>query len=172
MPLIIQSPWGRGHHVKGLASHLDVLPTLADLVGIKTHNSWIGESLVPTLTEQKAPEKTVVYSMFYIPEDAKNNKDGFRRFGVRTNDFYYFANYKRNTHTLVRWKEDRLDLNNLYRELPDEAALYRFLATDKLAWLRKHEVGLKHLNKKKKANARAAAKRPKRRPARTPSPAK
>ena len=88
--------------------------------------------------------------MFYIPEDAKHGRDGFRRFGVRTNDFYYFANYKRNTHTLVRWKEDRLDRNNLYRELTETAALYRYLAADKLDWLRKNERGLKHLSKKKK----------------------
>jgi arylsulfatase A-like enzyme len=156
VPLIIQSPWGRGQRIEGLSSHLDILPTLADLSGIGTNPMWIGESLVPCLAKKQEPEKTVVYSMFYIPEDAKNHRDGFRRFGVRTKDFYYFVNYKRNTHRLVKWQEDRLDRNNLYRDLPDEAALYRYLAADKLAWLRVHERGLNPPRRtKKKGKAKA-----------------
>ena len=33
VPLMIQSPWRRGETVQGLASHLDIMPTLANLVG-------------------------------------------------------------------------------------------------------------------------------------------
>jgi len=163
VPLIIQAPWGRGKRISGLTSHLDIVPTLADLAGIPTNPRWIGESLVPTLASDKEPEKQVVYSMFYIPEDAKHGRDGFRRFGVRTQDLYYFVNYKRNTHVLARWKEDRLERNNLYLKDPETSALYRFLAADKVNWLREREKGLKHLHKRKKQKAKGA-KRPPQKP--------
>ena len=90
VPLIIQVSRGRGRRLAGLASHLDILPTLANLVGQEPDPEWLGESLVAALAADGAPQKDLLYSMFYIPEDVGRGRDGIRMLGVRTQGLLEF----------------------------------------------------------------------------------
>ncbi len=102
IPLIIQAPWGRGQRIEGLTGHIDVVPTMTNLIGTEPREDWLGESLVPALVDGTSPEKSVIYSLFYIPEAAKRGEHRFQMIGVRTDEWYYFENRRRGERRLVR----------------------------------------------------------------------
>lgn len=145
IPLVIEGPWALGHgaRIRGLASQLDVVPTLLNLAGAEPWSEVLGESLVPVLSEGREPEKTVVFSLFYLPEDRLHDKDPFRMLGVRTADYAYTADYARNAHQLVQWRTDKEERINLFAKDPDRAAIMNYLAAAKVDWLRAHEQALK-----------------------------
>ena len=148
VPLIIQAPWGRGERVDGLTGHIDVLPTVANLTGTEPSDGWedrLGETLVPALSEGTPPQKSVIYSLFYIPEAAQTDEDRFQMYGVRTDDWYFYENHRRGERRLVRWREDALDRNNFRDEKPDKFEAYRYVGNKKLEWLKEREAGLTHL---------------------------
>ncbi len=146
VPLIIQAPWGRGQRIDGLTGHIDVLPTIANLLeGEEPDEDWLGESLIPSLTEGTPPEKAVIYSLFYIPEAARRGERRFQMIGVRTDEWYYFENHRRGERRLVRWREDALDRDDFSRREPEIFETYRYVAQQKLKWLLEREVGLTHM---------------------------
>ena len=147
VPLIIQAPFGRGERIDGLTGHIDVLPTVANLTGAEPNDGWedrLGETLVPSLTGETGPQKTVIYSLFYIPEAAHTDEDRFQMYGVRTDELYFYENHRRGERRLVRWREDELDRNNLRDEKPDLFEAYRYVGNKKLEWLKEREIGLTH----------------------------
>jgi len=91
VPLIIQTAKQRGTRIDGLASHLDILPTVLNLLGEKPPEDMPGESLVPALQDGKSPEKEAIFVSFYDPTrlDAKS---AFMQYGAQGKDFLYFHN--------------------------------------------------------------------------------
>jgi arylsulfatase A-like enzyme len=63
IPLITKFPGGKwaGTRVKGLASLVDILPTLADWLGEEPLPQWQGESLLPLMSDSP-PEREAVYA--------------------------------------------------------------------------------------------------------------
>jgi arylsulfatase A-like enzyme len=149
VPLIIQSPWRRGETITGLASHLDIVPTLASIVGAAPDSLWQGESLVGVLTEGKPIEKQAVYSLFYIPEAVKRNKDPFEMIGVRTATHYYVADYRKDERWFVEWTTDPLDSHDITDQDSANQAIYASVLAGQLQWLKEHEQGLNHVRKSK-----------------------
>ncbi|MBA2665172.1 MAG: sulfatase-like hydrolase/transferase [Bradymonadaceae bacterium] len=142
VPFIIQTSQQRGKRFDGLTGHLDLLPTLANIVGTKPLESWRGESLVPVLFEGKPIEKTITFSLEYIPEGVKRKEDGFRQIGARTNDFYFIDNRRAGETRFVKWREDATDSVDVRAKYPDEFEIYRYITAGKLEWLREHEKAL------------------------------
>ena len=144
VPLIIQASSGRGRRVSGLVSHLDIVPTLANLIGAPPLDDWLGESLLPVIFENKDVEKTLVLGLFYIPEDTLHKKDPFQKISLRGDTFYFSTHLRKNIHTLTRWREDPLETNNLLDRERNIFLTYRYLVLERLMWLREHERGLTH----------------------------
>lgn len=69
VPFIWQTSGARGERRRGLASHLDLAPTLLGLVGATPPRSMRGESLVPALFDQREPEKYVAFAALWSPRD-------------------------------------------------------------------------------------------------------
>ncbi len=148
VPLIIQAPWGRGERIDGLTGHIDVLPTIANLVDTEPSDGWddrLGETLIPSLKHSTPPEKDVIYSLFYIPEAIRTDEETFQMYGVRTDEWYFYENRRRDERRLVRWREDALDRQCFGDEEPDKFEAYRYMGHQKLDWLKEREVGLTHL---------------------------
>ncbi len=148
VPLIIQAPWGRGQRIDGLTGHIDVLPTVANLVDAEPSDGWeerLGESLIPSLTEGTPPQKTVMHSLYYIPEAVLRDENPFEMIGLRTDEWYFYDDRRRGDRRLVRWREDPLDRECFGDEKPDKFEAYRYLANRKLEWLREREIALTHL---------------------------
>ncbi|MDP6944921.1 MAG: sulfatase-like hydrolase/transferase, partial [Myxococcota bacterium] len=144
VPLMIQSPWRRGETVEGLTSHLDIMPTLANLVGEPPDPLWLGESLVGVLAQRRPIEKQAVHSLFYIPEAVRRDKDPFEMIGIRTATHYYVADYRKDERWLVKWTEDPLDAHDLSDVEPSTQAIYASVLAKHLQWLRDNEEGLRH----------------------------
>ncbi|MFW5966338.1 MAG: sulfatase [Persicimonas sp.] len=150
VPLIIRGPEQRGQRYEGLASHTDVLPTVANLVDAPVADDWVGESLVPPLFEGEPVEKEILFSLFYIPEAVKRDADGFEMIGVRTAEYSYWEKLEKGKRFLIDWKNDPAERHNLAEERPEEFEKFRYLAAEKLEWLREREKGLTAHQKKKK----------------------
>ncbi|MFU8806858.1 MAG: hypothetical protein ACNA8W_23830, partial [Bradymonadaceae bacterium] len=88
------------------------------------------------------------YHLFYIPEAVKRSEDGFEMWGVRTEEFYYYVNQRRNERRLVNWREDPLDRHDLSRKFPDKTEVYRYVAAEKVQWLRDNERALTPFRRK------------------------
>ncbi|RVU41461.1 hypothetical protein EA187_18480 [Lujinxingia sediminis] len=142
VPLIIQAPFGRGQRIEGLAGHIDVLPTLANLLDLEPREDWLGESLVPSLVAGTPPQKDVIHSLFYIPEAAKRGEETFEMIGTRTDDFYYFDDRKNGVRRLIRWRDDPLDAHDVSKEDPERAEIFRYITGQRLQWLREREEAL------------------------------
>lgn len=151
VPLIIQGSSGRGQKHDDLVSHADIGPTLLNIVGVNAPDSWIGESLIPVLFDGEKVEKKRVFSLLYIPEDSKRQKDGFRNIGLRTQDFYYFENLRTGQRKLIDWQNDPHDKVDLSEKFPKTFEIYRYITSQQLNKLHANEKSLSHLNKKKKA---------------------
>lgn len=160
VPLIIQGPSERGTRVEGLTGHLDVLPTLANIIGTPPLDAWRGESLVPVLFEGEPIEKSVIYSLHYIPEAVKRGEDGFEMWGVRTDEFYYIENHRRNERRLVRWRDDPLDRPDLFSQQRQTAEIYRYVAAEKVQWWRENERALTQVKGQRPNAAKAQPKDP------------
>jgi arylsulfatase A-like enzyme len=91
VPLIIQTALQRGTRIDGLASHLDILPTVLNLLGEKPPENMPGESLVPALVQGKSPEKEAVFVSFYDPTRL-DPKSAFMQYGAQGKDFLFFHN--------------------------------------------------------------------------------
>lgn len=142
IPLIIQAPFGRGERIDGLTGHIDVLPTLANLLDLEPQEDWLGETLVPALVEGKSPQKDVMHSLFYIPEAAKRGEETFKMIGTRTDDLYYFDDRIHGVRRLVRWREDPIDAVDVSGEEPETAEIFRYITGQRLQWLREREEAL------------------------------
>ncbi|TXD40684.1 sulfatase-like hydrolase/transferase [Lujinxingia vulgaris] len=142
IPLIIQAPFGRGERIDGLTGHIDVLPTLANLLDLEPQEDWLGETLVPALVEGQSPQKDVMHSLFYIPEAAKRGEETFKMIGTRTDDLYYFDDRIHGVRRLVRWREDPIDAVDVSGEEPETAEIFRYITGQRLQWLREREEAL------------------------------
>ncbi len=143
VPLVIKAPAADGRRVGGLASHLDIAPTVADLAGAKRRKGWVGESLVPALYEGKKPKRQVQYALLYVPEKFREGIDPYRRFSVRVDDWYLEIDRVGEREYLWRWRDDWPGTKNLVRDEPDVAQLLRYLANTKLEELRTNERALR-----------------------------
>ena len=65
VPLIVRAPGMRPRRVRGLASLVDVSPTVLDLVGHPERSVRDGRSLLPAMRGQPLPERTVYAESMY-----------------------------------------------------------------------------------------------------------
>lgn len=142
VPLVIQSPFGRGKRVPGLVTHADIAATVADLVGIPRERSWVGESLFPALKDNEPPKKNVAYGLFYIPERTPRGEDPFGQISVRMDEWYYEYDLEHEEERLTRWREDGAGRHDLKDSEPEMVDLLRHAAGEKLEELRAEEQGV------------------------------
>ena len=82
VPLLLRIPDGEaGRRVAGLAEHVDLLPTLLQLAGVRTPPWAEGSSLVPLLDDPSAPGKPAVF--------AQAARGGLTAYSTRTSDHRY-----------------------------------------------------------------------------------
>ena len=63
VPLIIQVPGAPVQRIEEPRSHIDLAPTIADLMGIRASEPWRGQSLVPELFGGAAPPRPVLVDL-------------------------------------------------------------------------------------------------------------
>lgn len=65
IPLIISLPKTASSRVDNYVSHVDIFPTVCDVLGIKKPSFLQGTSLLPALKEKKLPERPIYFESLY-----------------------------------------------------------------------------------------------------------
>jgi arylsulfatase A-like enzyme len=144
VPLVIQAAERRGHTVAGLVSHADILPTIANVLGLEPDRRWVGSSLAAVLFAGAEVERDVLYSLRFAPELYQRQGAGFLEIGVRTSRHYLIHDLELGAARLVDWRNDPLERDDRSAAEPAEYARLRHLARRKLAWLEARACGLKY----------------------------
>ena len=112
-PLLVRLPGGKKGDVAELVQNIDYGPTILDLAGIEKPEEMHGESFLPLLKGEKAPEwrKSLYYHFYEYPAEHMV----CRHFGVRT-DRYKLIHYYNDIDSweLFDLQEDPSEMNNLY----------------------------------------------------------
>ena len=112
-PLLARLPGGKKGDVVELVQNIDYAPTFLELAGIEKPEDMHGESFLPLLKGEKAPEwrNSLYYHFYEYPAE----HSVCRHFGVR-NDRYKLIHYYNDIDTweLFDLQEDPNEMNNLY----------------------------------------------------------
>ena len=158
LPFVIHVPGAQPRRVKGLVSQLDLATTVVNLLGLEPPDSWLGESLTPTIFGDKAPEKNAVVGLYYLPEKTKKDEDPFVKISLRTNDHLWVEQVGKKRGELFEWRADPNHKTPITREVAskDTASAMRFATLETLDELRSKERGLTK-KKQDKAPAKKAS---------------
>ena len=127
-PLLARLPGGKKGDVAELIQNIDYAPTFLELAGIEKPEDMHGESFLPLLKGEKAPEwrNSLYYHFYEYPAE----HSVCRHFGVR-NDRYKLIHYYNDIDTweLFDLQEDPNEMNNLYGK-PGTEAITQELKTE------------------------------------------
>ena len=141
VPLIIRYPkkMPAGHRLRGYNQHMDLVPTLLELAGIKSDIKFDGKSLMPMVKGRTSSHA----SSFYITECT-----WMRKHGWRTPEWKYIHALEPDFHfmpevELYNLIEDPDENHNLAKKRPDVVASMEQHMQDHIA-RRKKESGMKN----------------------------
>jgi arylsulfatase A-like enzyme len=112
----------KGQRVDTIASHVDINPTIADLLGLPPRDSWDGRSL---FSPHRVPR-----AYFYAANDDY-------LLGVRENDLKYIYNVTRGREELFDLSRDPDEIHNIAAVHPDTCRTLR----QRLAAWKHHAAG-------------------------------
>ncbi len=126
VPLVVKIPDRAGHRVSGLASNIDILPTLADIVDIDI-GAVDGVSQLPAIVDPTASVRDAVFiartplweRIVMVEEDGTSPFDEFRR----RDDVEHFRD------TAVRTDQWKL-IHRSAREVEAQYSLWRFIGAE------------------------------------------
>ena len=117
VPLIVHAPGIKPRRADDVVTTLDILPTIANLVRLKTRKKFSGDSLVPLLFGNGAGSDRLTYHQFYLPEKPfRKKKSGLRTVGVRDDRFNLVMNRQDGSFELYDWVNDYYEINNIAHE--------------------------------------------------------
>lgn len=106
VPAIFHMPGAESHRLKTPVSHLDFVPTLADMLGLQTSNDLDGRSLKDSILEGKEPEARPVFSVY-----CGNHQFGdMRRMMVDGRYKYIYDNQSEELYDLISDPDERTNL--------------------------------------------------------------
>ncbi len=117
VPLMVYHPretWG-GRRVKGFVQHVDVMPTLLDLIGVPAPSRVTGESLRPLIEASSASKRETIFT-------------GWGEHGtVRDHEWAYIGRWSPGPkfEELYNIRKDPKELRNVAGDNPGVAAEYR-----------------------------------------------
>jgi arylsulfatase A-like enzyme len=141
IPMLYCSPHLAPKHVQQTpVTLLDMVPTLVNLCGLKAPDSGFeGTSLVPLLTGTQEWEERKVYHQFYLAEEHFRDKEALRAVAVRSADYNYIWNRKKDQYHFFNYSTDPFESKSLMDSEVDLAVEYDDLLK---SWLfRVHKDG-------------------------------
>ena len=89
VPLVFYVPGQKPGQIDGLAAHMDIAPTLLNLLGVKPSEAMAGESLVPSIFRGEKPQKGAIFQSYYDPRRT-DPKTAFMQYGAVNEHYLYF----------------------------------------------------------------------------------
>ncbi len=125
IPLIIRLPkiLPQSKIIPNLVRHIDIMPTILDILKISSNNVMQGKSLLPLVREETTILSDAAFSEGYY------NIGHLKLKGIRTDKWKFIEvhNVVTNTYTyeLYDLENDPRELNNLVEEKPKEVSLFK-----------------------------------------------
>jgi arylsulfatase A-like enzyme len=113
VPILFLAPYLKPRRITTPATHLEVLPTLANLLRLDALYRFRGESLLPELLGRPATRPSFVFHQFLLPDDAWRGEDPLRMVAVRTPDHHMVLNRRNGRRHLWHWPVDHDELDDL-----------------------------------------------------------
>lgn len=114
VPLILWYPGApKNKKVRGFVQHVDLVPTVLDVLGIKTREIFDGSSIVPMIKDEQKQIRSAIYvyaSKSFVPTVEEK--------GIRTRDHKYIH---KDGEELYNLSEDPEERNNIISSNPDLA---------------------------------------------------
>ncbi|MEZ4375407.1 MAG: sulfatase-like hydrolase/transferase [Polyangiaceae bacterium] len=113
VPMMFRHRSLKPHRVQTLCSTLDILPTLANLVGLKPKGGPRGTSLVPELRgDQPAPR--LLFHQYFVPEQQVRHQEPLKLVAVRGERFSVLLDRDHGDYSAWDWREDLLERRDLW----------------------------------------------------------
>lgn len=123
VPLIVRGPLIKAQQLDGLASTMDVAPTIANLLRIRKHLPFEGASLVPELLEGRVTRPQRLHHQFFLEERLWTHRDPLEIASLRTERYNLIHNRLTGVLELYDYRADYLEAHNLIDEPAHKPAL-------------------------------------------------
>jgi arylsulfatase A-like enzyme len=113
VPLIAHAPFFPPHVQTGLASTMDIAPTIANLLQLPKLPPFEGNSLVPELLESKHVRPQELFHEMFLQERLWKNEEPLERVALRTPRYNLMHDRKAGFFELYDWQADPLETHDL-----------------------------------------------------------
>jgi len=113
VPMMWRHPSLKPHRELGLCSTLDILPTLANLLGLKLKGAPRGTSLVPGL-KAEVSEPRVLFHQYFVPEQQVRRKEPLKLVSIRSERFNLVLDRDHGSISAWNWKQDFFEAEDLW----------------------------------------------------------
>jgi len=116
VPLIVSGPGVKPRRIVGLASTMDILPTVTDLLHVPNKLEVEGESLWPEILAGSAHTDRVLFHEVYLAERDFQGKDPLEQVSVRDAEWNLTEDRVHGTVQLFDYKADYRETSDVYEE--------------------------------------------------------
>ncbi|MDD5306218.1 MAG: sulfatase-like hydrolase/transferase [Deltaproteobacteria bacterium] len=117
IPMAFWSPYSGGRRIRQVASDIDVMPTLLNMVGLRTPQ-LAGNSLLPQIQGRRDDGRPIM-QQFFLPEYVAKDKEPLARVSVRKGDFVLHQMGWSGLQQLFDFRADPLERKDLSASRPD-----------------------------------------------------
>ena len=116
VPLIVHGPGISPGRVDSLASTIDIVPTITDLLQLPENGTMQGWSLWPELLGGQSDDSRLVFHEFYLPELDFRGQDPLQMVSVRDGSYNLILDRVRGRYELFDWRSDYFETNDLFED--------------------------------------------------------
>ncbi|MCB9590795.1 MAG: sulfatase-like hydrolase/transferase [Polyangiaceae bacterium] len=121
VPMMFRHKSLKPHRVQSLCSTLDILPTLANLIGLKPKGGPRGTSLVPELRGDP-PAPRLLFHQYFVPEQQVRHREPLKLVAIRGERFSVLLDRDHGEYSAWDWREDFLERRDIWPGGDDQQA--------------------------------------------------
>jgi arylsulfatase A-like enzyme len=116
VPLIVAGPGIAPRRVDSLASTMDILPTLVDLLDVKPKATLEGDSLWPQILHGTVQPSRVLFHEFYLGERDFQGRDPLEQVSVRDSEWNLTLDRTKGVYHLYDYRNDYAEQRDLFED--------------------------------------------------------
>jgi arylsulfatase A-like enzyme len=116
VPLVVHGPGVRAGRDDDVVSTMDIVPTIADLLGLPPGAVFEGTSLVPEMLDGERDPDRVLFHEFYLPERGFQGGDPLQMVSIRSRLYNLVLDRTRGSAELYDWTDDYFEEHDIYED--------------------------------------------------------
>ena len=116
MPLVVHGPGIAAGRIDSLASTMDIVPTITELLQLPENPTMQGWSLWPELLAGKSDDSRVLFHEFYLPEVDFRGQDPLQMVSVHDGTYNLVLDRVRGRYELFDWRADYYETDDLFED--------------------------------------------------------